>query len=126
MKKIIITLTIMSMMFFPYCFTNVINADNSAEYNAYTENEFIALNQRIYHYKKAHKSAYNTAHYRKLLYSKNQYKEYIYLLKTKSTSELREMNYNNSQIKAIHNYDGSDGLSARIGVIDLGRASLYN
>ena len=99
----------MSIMVFPYCFTNVINADNSVEDNTYTENEFIALNQRIYHYKTAHKNAYN-----RLLYSKNQYKEYIYQLKTKNTSELRKMNYNNSQIEAIHHYDGSDALSARI------------
>ena len=104
----------MSIMVFPYCFTNVINADNSVEDNTYTENEFIALNQRIYHYKTAHKNAYNTAHYNRLLYSKNQYKEYIYQLKTKNTSELRKMNYNNSQIEAIHHYDGSDALSARI------------
>lgn len=52
-------------------------------------------------------------YYNELLDNKNQYKEYIYQLKTKSTSELKEMNYNDSQIEAIHNYDGSDTLSAR-------------
>ena len=117
MKKILITFLTMNIILFPHCFTNTANADNSyetiKENNTYTENEFVALNQKINNYKKTQKNAYNMMYYNELLENKNQYKEYIYQLKTKSTSELKEMNYNNSQIEAIHNYDGSDTLSAK-------------
>lgn len=42
-----------------------------------------------------------------------EYKAYIYQLKELSIEELRELNYTDSQIDAIKNYDGSEEMSTR-------------
>lgn len=50
MKKILISFLTINTMLFPYCFTSTTSADNSyetiIENNTYTENEFVALNQK--------------------------------------------------------------------------------
>lgn len=43
---------------------------------------------------------------------KEEYKDHVYLLKSTSVSELKKLNFNEEQIKAIKQFDGSDELAA--------------
>ena len=51
---------------------------------------------------------YNSNELRNILQERENYHNYIYELKEKTTDELLEMNFNNTQINAIKNFDGSD------------------
>lgn len=115
MKKILLSILSFNIFVFSYAFLMPVNAfanSNNAN-NIYSENEFIALNNEIESYNKLKSVSKDSSHYNELVENKSKFKQHIYSLKTKKISELKEMNYTDSQISAIKKYDGSDELSAR-------------
>lgn len=55
----------------------------------------------------------NTAEVSKVLERRKEYHDYIYRLKDLSVDELAEMTFNDEQIYAIKNFDGTDEMASR-------------
>lgn len=115
MKKILLSILSFNIFIFSYAFLMPVSAFNNCNTanNIYSENEFIALNNEIESYNNLKSISTDSSHYNELVENKGKFKQHIYSLKAKKVSELKEMNYTDSQISAIKNYDGSDELSAR-------------
>ena len=85
MKKILLSILSFNIFIFSYAFLMPVRAfyNCNTEYNFFSENEFIALNNEIESYNNLKSISTDSSHYNELVVNKSKFKQHIYSLKAK-------------------------------------------